>query len=365
VAYIVGWTFVPDIGKPCYLPVIAVDAENKSITVKGDASGLAAPLESRYHLIPPAGIARSTGALAKPEDAGDSTWNGAGSYDDPGAKWLWSGYLYVAPQAGHEVSGTTYGTQSGVNYLGQYHCWNREYDVNQGRWTTPDPVSAPFWNRQLYVFAQPTRGTDATGLKKPEFDWGFALTYTGTMNGRCPEEVILSVSLELWGAASIPFTVGGWPMGATLWLAGWLSGSVQVCTNPQSWKIGILSGEVAVTLQLGLFEVGDSDMGFEVSVGVYGSVKATVEYDPCEGTLTIGKVTGELGFYARAILGWGRFRYFKELFVGWDFPITKGAVFDAPKIPHLCKNVDCCPEHGKEGETTPVPTACAQTATCG
>jgi RHS repeat-associated protein len=163
-SYMVGWTFVPDISKPCYLPVIAVDAENGSITVKGDASGLAAPLTDRYHLIPPAGVARSTGALAKPEDAGDSTWNGTGSYDDPGAKWLWSGYLYVTPQVGHEVSGTTYGAQSGTNHLGQYHCNNRVYDINQGRWTSPDQASGAGDNVFEYVNGSPIVGTDPSGL---------------------------------------------------------------------------------------------------------------------------------------------------------------------------------------------------------
>lgn len=169
-AFMVGWTFVPDISKPCYLPVIAVDAENGSITVKGDASGLAAPLTDRYHLIPPAGVARSTGALAKPEDAGDSTWNGAGSYDDPGAKWLWSGYLYVTPQVGHGVSGTTYGAQSGTNHLGQYHCNNRVYDINQGRWTSNDQSETPCFNLLEYIASNPVAATDPSGLAQFIFD---------------------------------------------------------------------------------------------------------------------------------------------------------------------------------------------------
>ncbi|MCB9892811.1 MAG: RHS repeat protein, partial [Planctomycetes bacterium] len=113
-SYMVGWTLVPDILEPCYLSVIAVDAENKSVTVKGDASGLATPLTDRYHLIPPPGVARSTGALCKPEDAGESSYGGTASYDDPGTVWLWSGYRYVAPQVGHDVTGTTFGAQSGV-----------------------------------------------------------------------------------------------------------------------------------------------------------------------------------------------------------------------------------------------------------
>ncbi len=39
-----------------------------------------------------------------------------------------------------------------ANKLGQYYCWNRLYDVNLGRWTTPDPVASPWWN--LYFDTQ-------------------------------------------------------------------------------------------------------------------------------------------------------------------------------------------------------------------
>ncbi|MCA9233658.1 MAG: hypothetical protein KDA57_23665, partial [Planctomycetales bacterium] len=153
------------------LSVIAVDAENKSVTVKGDASGLATPLTDRYHLIPPPGVARSTGALCKPEDAGESSYGGTASYDDPGTVWLWSGYRYVAPQVGHDVTGTTFGAQSGVNKLGQYHCWNRIYDIQTGRWTTPDPAMSPWWSLLAYVDGNAISRTDNTGLDDLQDNW--------------------------------------------------------------------------------------------------------------------------------------------------------------------------------------------------
>jgi RHS repeat-associated protein len=48
--------------------------------------------------------------------------------------------------------------------MGQYYCWNRVYDVNVGRWTTPDPVTTPWWNLSDYSWASPTTRSDTTGL---------------------------------------------------------------------------------------------------------------------------------------------------------------------------------------------------------
>lgn len=139
-------------------------------------------------------------------------------------------------------------------------------------------------------------------------------------------------------------------MAVTLWASGYLSASVQVCTNPQSYSVGVFTGELAITLQFDAVYLTSEELGVEgveISAGAYGTIKMEVEYDPCEGTITLGRVSGEWGIYARAIFGWGRFTYFKELYVELgEWPIAEGVVFDAPKIPSLCGKVDCCPEHG-------------------
>ncbi len=46
--------------------------------------------------------------------------------------------------------------------VGQYYCWNRTYDINLGRWTTPDPVATPWWN--LFDYSQPALVVDPSGL---------------------------------------------------------------------------------------------------------------------------------------------------------------------------------------------------------
>ncbi len=51
-----------------------------------------------------------------------------------------------------------------ANKLGQYYCWNRTYDVNLGRWTTPDPVATPWWNLFDYCDIDVTTQSDSSGL---------------------------------------------------------------------------------------------------------------------------------------------------------------------------------------------------------
>ena len=58
-----------------------------------------------------------------------------------------------------------YGAATGTNRLGQYYCWNRNYDVNLGRWTTPDPVATPWWSLFDYVFGRSTQRVDFRGLE--------------------------------------------------------------------------------------------------------------------------------------------------------------------------------------------------------
>ncbi|MCC6149080.1 MAG: hypothetical protein IT461_02425 [Planctomycetes bacterium] len=48
--------------------------------------------------------------------------------------------------------------------MGQYYAWNRTYDINTGRWTTPDPVATPWTNLQEYVGNNSTQRHDSRGL---------------------------------------------------------------------------------------------------------------------------------------------------------------------------------------------------------
>ncbi len=87
-----------------------------------------------------------------------------------GTRYLWAGYRYQPPQMGFYVDPPgaaglgVYGAATGANRLGQYYCWNRNYDVNLGRWTTPDPVATPWWNLMDYVGTGATTRGDARGL---------------------------------------------------------------------------------------------------------------------------------------------------------------------------------------------------------
>ena len=108
-------------------------------------------------------------AVGRDEDpAARGTWQ-----TDPhhgGTRYLWAGYRYQPPQMGFWVDPPgaaglgIYGAASGTNRLGQYYCWNRTYDLNLGRWTTPDPVATPWWNLGDYTRGMPTRPTDPNGL---------------------------------------------------------------------------------------------------------------------------------------------------------------------------------------------------------
>ncbi len=86
-----------------------------------------------------------------------------------GTRYLWAGYRYQPSQMGFWVDPPgaptlgVYGASTGTNRLGQYYCWNRLYDINTGRWTTPDPVATPWWNLKDYTDASPIAGADLTG----------------------------------------------------------------------------------------------------------------------------------------------------------------------------------------------------------
>ncbi|GIK53791.1 MAG: hypothetical protein BroJett014_27640 [Planctomycetota bacterium] len=77
------------------------------------------------------------------------------------SRYLWAGYRYEWPIVGHRLLNTQQpdynqpgpdGSQTTWkgNALGQYRCWNREYDVLMGRWTRPDPAKSPWTSLTAY-----------------------------------------------------------------------------------------------------------------------------------------------------------------------------------------------------------------------
>ncbi|MBZ0136119.1 MAG: hypothetical protein K8I27_07090 [Planctomycetes bacterium] len=51
------------------------------------------------------------------------------------------------------------------NELGSYYCYNRTYDINLGRWTSPDPAASPWSNLLDYALSQPLARTDPVGCQ--------------------------------------------------------------------------------------------------------------------------------------------------------------------------------------------------------
>ena len=134
--------------------------------LQGDPLFLADLRTERYHIAAPPGVCgpntgtsySATGATADPRDRNKA------NASNPGSRYLWAGYMYLTPIVGVWNGSSIQGSQSGINKLGQYHCWNRTYDVSTGRWTTPDPAATPWWNLFDYADGQVGTMSDPTGL---------------------------------------------------------------------------------------------------------------------------------------------------------------------------------------------------------
>ncbi len=134
-------------------------------------------------------------------EAGTAQWTiekvelcGAASASAPargGTRYLWAGYRYQPPQMGFWVDPPgapglgIYGAATGTNRLGQYYCWNRTYDINLGRWTTPDPVATPWWNLFDYVRNRPSQVADIAGLS----GWRVVESLSGGQSGGAEDTV--------------------------------------------------------------------------------------------------------------------------------------------------------------------------------
>lgn len=81
--------------------------------------------------------------------------------------WRWRLALEHRTQANPTITATTaasFSYSAQPHKLGQYHCWNRELDINTGRWTTPDPLFSSWTNGISYTNEIPTMHLDPTGL---------------------------------------------------------------------------------------------------------------------------------------------------------------------------------------------------------
>lgn len=145
-----GWIIEIDAEFPQYT-MIAKSRTATTFTIAGDAHNLGAS-GSRYRAYAPPGVDATNGTLKL-------------DVIEAGSRYLWASYRYMPPQVGYNDAGTTRGAQTGNNKLGQYHCWNREYDPATGRWTTTDAMSWPWWNLQSYSDDNPVSRCDSSGLE--------------------------------------------------------------------------------------------------------------------------------------------------------------------------------------------------------
>ena len=153
-SWMIGAILVPDVNIGA--PLIITGTTATTLTVAGDARGVAAN-GTRYIVYAAPFVNPAHGAWQTDPHKG-------------GTRYLWAGYRYQPPQMGFWVDPPgapalgVYGASTGTNRLGQYYCWNRTYDINTGRWTTPDPVAMPWCNLCGYVNEGPIAQSDHSGL---------------------------------------------------------------------------------------------------------------------------------------------------------------------------------------------------------
>lgn len=157
----VGYYLQTNTKKPSYHKILSVTGN--TVTVEGNCAALASTGQGCHFRV-----------VAPPDVSG---FEGGRVYDPvcEESRYLWAGYRYEWPIVGHRIINTSQpdynqpgpdGSQTtwDGNALGQYHCWNREYDVVMGRWTTPDPESDPWWGLFDYCLDEPLSQNDPEGL---------------------------------------------------------------------------------------------------------------------------------------------------------------------------------------------------------
>jgi len=166
-SWMVGCYLIPDVNIEAPLLIYNVPSAT-TLEVLGDADSMGASGVEYMIVIPPF-MNPETGALqVDPAEAG--------------TRYLWAGYKYMPAVIGVYVDPDgpagldVYGKQTGSNKLGQYYAWNRTYDINTGRWTTPDPLATPWWSL-IAASSSPVSLTDPSGLFS--IDWRFRESLDG------------------------------------------------------------------------------------------------------------------------------------------------------------------------------------------
>jgi RHS repeat-associated protein len=177
-----GWTFQPDVNPPVYLTVTAVDTQNNTFTARGHwpqslrgqntvlpggAQGGPMAVPRRWRIFAPPGtvtVGPAAGCVAAMVPHRQAHWVNAVS-----TRCLYKGYRYETPLAG--VQGSEPGSgithrQDGLNFGGLYYTLWRHYDPVLMRFTTPDPLAAPFYNLFHYAANNPAAFYDPDGLSK-------------------------------------------------------------------------------------------------------------------------------------------------------------------------------------------------------
>ena len=128
-----GWRVELNLEKSAILNLGGYVSGSK-MQLQGDPLFLADLRTERYHIAAPPGVCgantgtsySATGATADPRDRNKA------NASNPGSRYLWAGYMYLTPIVGVWTGSSIQGSQSGINKLGLYHCWNRDYDPSTG-----------------------------------------------------------------------------------------------------------------------------------------------------------------------------------------------------------------------------------------
>jgi len=192
-----GWRVELNLEKSAILNLGGYVSGSK-MQLQGDPLFLADLRTERYHIAAPPGVCgpntgtsySATGATADPRDRNKA------NASNPGSRYLWAGYMYLTPIVGVWTGSSIQGSQSGINKLGQYHCWNRTYDVSTGRWTTPDPAASPWRNLLDYVGDNPIGSVDATGLAGP------IAAAAAAIGAKCLSGVLVALAVEAIASAA-------------------------------------------------------------------------------------------------------------------------------------------------------------------
>ncbi|MCC6575150.1 MAG: hypothetical protein IT462_15345, partial [Planctomycetes bacterium] len=163
-AYMLGWQLQLNPKQPATRTITAVSGN--TLSFNGNGVNLATTGDF-FRVFAPPGVQSDANGTNWRDQASDMRYCSSTGFG-------WAGYRYLAPVAGfvadHPGSGFgIHGRQgASINLVGSYYCWNRIYSPYFGRWTTPDPLSSPWWNLWDYCGTSPTGMSDSLGLEPPE-----------------------------------------------------------------------------------------------------------------------------------------------------------------------------------------------------